>query len=472
MAYIRAKLSRKDTPMDTISAQIAGWVRRTRIAELPPTIVQQTKLRALDLTGVMLAAKDLKTVRTAREASAATDGGGSAMAVGSKLPTSLTNAAFINGIQASAMEFDDTYLPTTMHATGLAISVCYPESQFRKISGARLIESVLLASEIMIRLSIVTERNWFDYGIHPTGSFGPFGGVCALSKLRGLENLAIVHALGHAGSMSTALTAAFEDGTSTKNLHVGLAAANAFRAVALAEAGISGPTAVFEGKFGWYRSHIQDDDKRFYERVTTELGHEWLAESIATKLYPVANPLMPHIEATITLRNKYQIKPEEVESIDAYIKERSFLTLCNPPELKRHPLTTWHGRISIYHTIAEALVNGKMDKYAYSEEAIHNPVINALADKVTPHVDHEATDLTRQRGKVVIHLKDGRSVEHFIPDFRGTRRNPITTDDYIGKFRSNVGDILPAATVDKVIDAFLGLEKVDDIAPILKLLDN
>ena len=159
---------------------------------------------------------------------------------------------------------------------------------------------MLLACEIMIRLSIVTSRHWFDYGIHPTGSFSPFGGVCALAKLRDLDDTTIVHALGHAGSMSTALTAAFEDGTSTKNLHVGFAAANAFRATALAENGISGPTAVFEGDFGWYRAHIQTEDERHYERVTTELGQEWLAENIATKLYPVANPLMPHIEATIT----------------------------------------------------------------------------------------------------------------------------------------------------------------------------
>jgi 2-methylcitrate dehydratase PrpD len=456
--------------MATISSQIADWVRRTDLAELPSILVMATKLRALDLTGVMLAAKDMQIVNSARVAYGDIASHGATTAVGSTIPVSVTTAAFLNGIQASAMEFDDTYLPTTMHATGLALSVCYPEAQLHKVSGKALIEAMLVACEIMIRLSIVTERNWFDYGIHPTGSFGPFGGVCALSKLRNLDGRTTVHALGHAGSMSTALTAAFEDGTSTKNMHVGFAAANAFRATALAQSGISGPTAVFEGKFGWYRSHIQTDDERAYERVTTELGGEWLAENIATKLYPVANPLMPHIEATITLRNKYGIKAEDVEVIDAYIKERSFLTLCNPPEFKRHPLTTWHGRISIYHTIAEALVHGKMDKYAYSEEAIRDPVINSLADKVQPHVDHEATDLTRQRARVVIKLKGGRSVEHTISDFRGTRRNPISTEDYVAKFRSNTGDILPAETVDRVIAAFLDLERLDDVAPILRML--
>lgn len=459
--------------MNTISSQIAEWTQRTNVDELPTSVVEGAKLRAMDLAGVMLASKDLKIVEAARRAWTAIDGGGSITRIGSKEPMALTTAAFLNGVQSSALEFDDTYLPTTMHATGLAVSVAYPESQQRKVSGKKLIEAVVLASEIMIRLSIVTDRHWFDYGIHPSGTFGPFGGVVALGKLRGLDTTTIVHALGHAGSMSTALTAAFEDGTSTKNLHIGFAAANAFRATALAEQGISGPTGLFEGKFGWYRAHVQTEDDRHYERVTTELGQDWLVEHIATKLYPVANPLMPQIEATITLRNKYNIKPEDVDSIEAYIKERSFLTLCNPPELKRRPLTSWHGRISIYHTIAEALVTGRIDKHSYSEQAIRDPQINAIADKVQPIPDPDpnANDHLRSRARVVIKLKDGRKVEHEIPDFRGTRRNPLKVEDYLEKFRANAGDILPAATVDTVTQAFLELENVDDIAPILKMLE-
>lgn len=457
--------------MTTISFQIADWVKRTQLSDLPPSVVEGIKLRTMDLAGVMLASKDLKIVASARASWGAIDGAGAILPLGSSRPVAMTTAAFLNGIQASALEFDDTYLPTTMHATGLAASVCFPESQQRTVSGRQLIEAVLLASEIMIRLSIVTERHWFDYGIHPSGTVGTFGGVVALAKLRGLDATTIAHALGHAGSMSAMLTAAFEDGTSTKNLHVGLAAANAFRAVSLAEAGISGPTAVFEGKFGWYRAMVQTDDDRRYERVGSELGTDWLVENIATKLYPVANPLMPQIEAIIALRDQYGIKPEDVESIDAYIKQRSFLTLVNPVELKRRPLTSWHGRISIHHTIAEALVTGKIDKHAYSDEAIHDPVINALADKVNalpdPHPD--ANNYLRARARVVVKLRDGRSVEHEITDFRGTRANPLRVDDYLDKFRANVGDILPAASVDRLIEAFLNLEQIGDIAPVLKL---
>ena len=62
--------------MNTISSQIADWVQRTSLADLPASIIEATKLRAMDLTGVMLAAKDLKIVHAARDAWTATDAGG------------------------------------------------------------------------------------------------------------------------------------------------------------------------------------------------------------------------------------------------------------------------------------------------------------------------------------------------------------------------------------------------------------
>ncbi len=54
--------------MATMSAGIADWVRNTTIDKLPPEVVEQTKLRILDLLGVMLASKDLPTAKAGKRA--------------------------------------------------------------------------------------------------------------------------------------------------------------------------------------------------------------------------------------------------------------------------------------------------------------------------------------------------------------------------------------------------------------------
>lgn len=462
--------------MATYSTGLADWIRNTTIDRLPSAVVENAKLRMLDLLGVMIATRDNDVVQKATRALMTTDPGASVTPVASREKMSLTTAAFANGTAASLMEFDDTYLPTTMHASGLCNAVMFPEAQLRKLSGKQLIEAVTLGSEVMIRTSIVNPLYWFDYGLHPTGVFSVFGGTTVLSKLRGLSQAEIVAAFGHAGSMSSALTASFEDGTSTKTLHVGLGAANSFRATALAQAGIVGPTKVFEGKFGWYRAHIQSTDERRYNHITTDLPgqngkDDWKVMEIASKQYPVGYPLMPQIEAAITLRNEHNIKPEDVVRIDAFIAQKAFQTMCEPREVKIRPATSWHGRISLQHTIAEALVMGKMDKYAYSLENIRNPVVNEVASKVW-HNAEANHDPNRSRAKVVVKLKDGREVSHEIEDFRGTKLNPLKTEDYLRKFRANTGDLLPASVVEQTINDFLKIEKLDDVAPTLARLSQ
>lgn len=462
--------------MPTFSAGLADWIRNTTFDKLPAAVVENAKLRMLDLLGVMIATRDDEVVQKAKRAMMTVDGGSSVTPVATKEKMSVTTAAFVNGTTASLMEFDDTYLPTTMHASGLCNAVMFPEAQLQKLSGRKLIEAVTLGSEVMIRTSIVTPLYWFDFGLHPTGIFSVFGGSTVLAKLRGLGQAEIIAAFGHAGSMSSALTASFEDGTSTKTLHVGLGAANSFRAVALAQAGIIGPTMVFEGKFGWYRAHIQSTSERLYNHITTDLPgqagkEDWKVLEIASKQYPVGYPLMPQIEAAIILRNEHDIKPEQVERIDAFIPQKAFPTLCEPREVKIKPATSWLGRISLQHSIAEALVRGKMDKTAYSAEAIRDPVINEVASKVWHHADPNH-DPHRSGAKVTVKLKDGREVTHDIRDFRGTKRNPLKTEDYLKKFRANTGDLLSASVVDRTIEDFLKIETLDDVGPTLARLNQ
>jgi 2-methylcitrate dehydratase PrpD len=71
--------------------------------------------------------------------------------------------------------------------------------------------------------------------------------------------------------------------------------------------------------------------------------------------------MMPHIECAPVLRERHAIRPEDIAEITCRIGRRSFATLCEPVADKRRPATTWHGRISLQHTVAEALVCGRMD---------------------------------------------------------------------------------------------------------------
>lgn len=460
--------------MTTISFKIAEWIEQGSIASFPLELVEATKLRILDLVGVMIASRSNPLVEAARRALLQSEGSGNgAWPLSSFEECSPTSAAFLNGIQSAVLEYDDTFIPSTIHPTGACISAVLPDCMTKVVSGKRLIEAIALGGELMCRMSIVPPVRWFDFGVHPTGVFGIFGGVAALSRLRGISREEIVNAFGAAGSMSSGLTAAFMDGTSTKMLHVGLGAANALRATALASQGITGPKEVFEGSNGWYAMHVQRTDERNWDLLGKGLGDGWESLAVATKFYPTAFTLMPHIDVALEMRKKYQIAPENIAGIDAYILKRSFSNMCEPVEVKRRPSSSWHGRISLQHTIAEALIMGKMGKDAYSEAAIHDPRINALADKVRHLPDEEgAKDYSRSGARIVMRMNDGSQFDHQIRDMRGTKNNPALIEDYLEKFRANVGDILQPQLIEQTIDAFLNLEKLDDVGLMLNQLQT
>ncbi|MGX9961813.1 MmgE/PrpD family protein [Roseomonas sp. F4] len=451
----------------SLNRRTADWAANLSLDSVPPDVVESTKLRILDLIGVMLAAKPLPLVTAARRAALALEGGGGAHILGEAEDVAPMAAAFVNGVMTAVLEFDDTHIESFIHPTAPCVSVAFPEAQRRHLSGRQLIEAVLVGSELTCRLGRITPVRLHNLGFHPTAVFGVFGGAYTLAKLRGLDADITANAIGAAGSLSSGINASFEDGSSTKMMHVGFAATGALRAVALAQAGISGPDPVFDGRFGWFRSHIQGRDDLRFDALCDGLGSSWEVLNIASKVHPCAFTMMPHIEAAIALRDTHNLRPEDIAQVICQIGKRSFPTMCEPAADKRRPATTWHGRISLQHTVAEALALGRMDKDAYAESSLRDPVINALADKVI-YEDDPTTEPTRSGGCVTVLLHDGRRLTHRITDMRGTRHNPLSQTDIITKFQANTRDTLTPTQAETAITQLLQLDRLDDIAPVLE----
>jgi len=451
--------------MTTLSTKLAEWALEFSLEGALPEVVETTKLRILDIVGVMIASWGHPNVAASQSAQTDADGGGwGAHALMTDGETSPVGAAFLNGVASAVLEFDDTHIASNIHPTGVIVAPTLPIALAGGLPGRQWLEGVIVGSEILCRLGLVSPIRMHEVGLHPTSVYGVFGATYAAARLRGLTLDQTVDAVGTAASLSAGSIASFEDGTSTKTLHVGFAAAAAIRSVALAARGISGPRRVFEGKFGWYKSHVQSEPEFRFDRLTENLGRHWETLNIATKIYPCAYTLMPFISAALALRAENVIEIDEIAEVCCEIMPRSFATVCEPLHEKRRPLTSWHGRISLQHTVAEALVLGRFDKNAYAESSLKDPRINALADKVVHIADPIAgTDTSRSRGVVTIVLKDGRTLGHTVEDMLGTARNPAPKEVYIEKFRANVDGIIASASADTLIEAVLGLEEISDL---------
>jgi 2-methylcitrate dehydratase PrpD len=108
----------------------------------------------------------------------------------------------------------------------------------------------------------------------------------------------------------------------------------------------------------------------------------------------------------------------------------------------------------------------------YNEENIKNPDILALARKVNYAVDDDFTRLPIKTGpaRVTIKLKNGNVYKKQVDAAKGTLQNPLTKDELVDKFRQLAATVVSAEHAEEIIDAVYGLERIDDINKLGRLL--
>jgi 2-methylcitrate dehydratase PrpD len=225
------------------------------------------------------------------------------------------------------------------------------------------------------------------------------------------------------------------DGSSTKRLHAGLGAQSGIRAVALAEAGFTGPLTVFEGTHGLYRAfaHPRAPD---FTQLTEGLGNRWTAADLAFKPYACGTMTQPYVDGAIMLARK-GIKAEDIVSLVCEVGEGTVHRLWEPLALKRNPPNGYAAKFSTPDCIAAGFLLGEAGLGAFDDTAVMDPRRRALAAKVSYVIDPANEYPRNYTGHIRATLTDGSVVEVRQPHMRGGARDPLSDAEIIAKFRAN-----------------------------------
>jgi 2-methylcitrate dehydratase PrpD len=464
-------MSARDTSL--LNERIAAWVSGYGDDALPAPVVQSTKLRILDIVGCMLAAVDHPDVINAAAVAAEAFPGTQTRSVPFADGTSLAGAALINGTAALVLEFDDSHLESALHSSSPVIAAAVPMAQVFRCTGRAFIAAIAIGNEMACRLGLAAPGKFHQHGFHPTGIFGTFGAIYAAVRCLSLDAAKTADAIGIGGSLSSGSMASWEDGSAAKSLHAGFSALAAVNAALCAKNGITGPRAVFDGRFGFFKAHVQDENYPFaFARVLDDLGDKWEALEIAPKAYPCGHYIQPLIDAALALRRENRIVPEQIVSIRCWMPAYVIPLVAEPVAEKRRPRTPFHGRFSLQHSMAEAMIQGTLDRHSFDPLHLKDRRYNGIADKVHAIVDPLATNRSQLGGRVEIELQDGRKMQCTVEHMRGMPQNPMTLDDIVRKFRANVGGYTSDSQADRIVDIVMSLDRMNDVQPLLSELGN
>jgi 2-methylcitrate dehydratase PrpD len=329
---------------------LARFVAESSWEDVPAAIRHEGKRGILNALGCILAGRDDPAVELIRKTFPMED-------------------ALIDAAAATAHDYDDTHLPTVIHATPPVAAAVFSLARKSKVSGGDLLHAFILGVETSCRMGNAVTPGHYERGWHITSTCGVFGAAVAAAKLLRLNEHQIVSALGIAATQAAGLVEVL--GSMARVLNAGFAARNGVAAARLAAGGFEGPRQPIEGLRGFVNVFGGNKD---LAQITQGLGEDWAMMQVAYKPYPAGVVLHALIDACLEQREKLRHAEEIVVRLHPLAVERT-----DRPE----PRNAIEARLSAQHAVAVALLNGRAGLAEFSDAAAAQVEVATLRRRVS-----------------------------------------------------------------------------------------
>jgi 2-methylcitrate dehydratase PrpD len=420
-----------ELPKTAIAETLTQKICALDAARLPQAVRDKCEELLIDVVGLAVTARNEDYVKAALEAC---DDDGPCTAIGHARTLSAAAAALVNGTAIHGEDFDDTFEGGPIHAGAVIVPAVLAACERHGRDGQAALLGVAVGVETMCRLSLVAPTLTHKAGFHPTAVFGAMGAAAGVGAALKLSPRQMVDALGTVGSMASGIIEYLAEGAWTKRLHAGWAAQSGIRAALLGRAGFLGPRTVFEGVHGFFHG-FANTTKGDYGAIADDFGSRWLTETLAFKPYPCGTMTHPYIDCARRLAQR--IKADDVVEMVCDVGEGTVHRLWEPLPAKQTPANGYAGKFSTPYCIAAGFIRGNVGLSDFSDAAVRDPAVLALAAKVKYRIDPQNPYPKNFTGHIRATLRDGAVVEERQPYMRGGAQEPLTRQDVEDKFLLN-----------------------------------
>jgi 2-methylcitrate dehydratase PrpD len=424
--------------LDTFSQFAAGITYEA----LGSDIHEQVGWILADTVGAMVAGSAEPELRAlaARQAP-----GPSAVLVGLGRRTSADTAAFINGTSGTFLEMDEGNRFSRGHPAVHVIPAALALSQERAATAPVFLSALVTGYEVGSRLGAASALRG---AMHPHGTWGTVGAAAACARIAGMNAQGMRETLNISASMTTASSKqTMLEGGLVRNVYAGLSNRNGLLALQLAECGFTGEHDGLSSLLGKIISEKFDT-----VGLIDSLGSQWHLMRNYFKLHSCCRYNHGTLDAIDQIAGLGALPlPAEIARIDVS-------TYNLAAELKdKAPRNTLAAKFSVPFAVATRLVNHSSALSSFTWDAVRDPAVLALAQKVEVSEDPSMTQrLPLERpARVVISLHDGRQIVGEAGVNRGDDASPYSREELRQKFMDLTQRVWPAAHSAVVLEATL-----------------
>ncbi len=387
---------------------------------------------------------------------------------GDKAPAA--EAALMNSIMARSFDYgavsplvDGVSCPG--HISETTVPSAFTLAEVANASGKEFITALLAGDDTAARI-LAGSGFGFSLGWDGVGTVNTFGVPATAGRLMGLTKLQLRNAFGIALNQIGTTFQSFWDGTTAFKLPQGLAARGGISSAELAKAGWTGPEDMLMSKFGYYKMFTEGCKKPLV--LKDGVGKVYCYDG-TIKPYPSCRITHSAIQAALTLKEKNNLKAEDIASVNLEVAQGGLDHIVGHP-FKIGPFPHGNAAFSYEYVIATAFLFGSVKPEHMTEKAIRNPAVAEFIKKIKLT---RADDVAFEKARMTVTTKDGGKFTETVTKVKGDPiDNPMTHDDIIAKYWVNVdfcGKISKKKATE-LLDKLLNLEKVDSVRKLVPLL--
>ena len=446
--------------MDDTTRRLARFVLDSDFERLPPEAVHECKRRLIDSAACAAGAYPAPFCAGIRRFAGRYSGMPAARVWGSGAATSMEMAAFANGTMLRYLDYNDTYLGESAGHPSDMIAALVAVAEGHAANGAALVAAIVAAYEIYCGLcdSVALAPRGLDQA-----TCAAVGTAAGAGRLLGLDEEQLANALSLALSANLSL---YNVRCGVLSGWKGCAGPNGARngifAALLAQDGVTGPTAVVEGKGGLFVV-VQPFEWQ------AGAGRLPLITGTHLKFHPVCYHGQSAIDAALMLRAAVPL--QEIAEIQVATYEAAFRAMASDPQ-RWAPTTRETADHSLPYTIAVALQEGRLTSDAYADERLTDSATKRLMDKTRVSSSEAMTRAFPARAQTRITIRTAGGAEHsHLQDYpKGHTENPLSDAELEEKFVRLFSAWGDAARAQRTLELLWSVDRLTDCVAVVNAL--
>jgi 2-methylcitrate dehydratase PrpD len=441
----------------TIAQDLARFIAGFKTSDVPNNIKEAAKTYIRDGLAIAIGGRQTSHVQRMLSFAREYPGPSQCTIIGYGDRMSPLNAALVNGVMMRALNFDDALEHAQLHVAPPVIASALALGERENVSGEMFIAAVIAGYEVTVRFGEAMTYHHFEAGWHPTSTLGVIGAAATASRILGLDIDQTANALALGAQQASGMFQTVEpEWRQVTSFDGGRAAQQGVVAASLARHGYQGVARVFEGFKNFFEVFAPQFNR---DRLTENLGQEWVMPHVGLKPYPTSRMTHPTIDVARGLKKRFNPLSQDIERIVL----RGFnaqIAFADNPNIQ----TDWQATLSHQFLIAVALSRGTVTLSDISSATINDPVIRTLMSRVElvpdPELQRHHTQIPNEWPTILeVTVKGGKKYEHKINQPIGSAANPMSEEDLVKKFQGLVEPAFGKERAHRLLERIATLEK-------------